>query len=143
MRWVILAARFWLGLWMLLQGLDWWVRFWPQPTGVASHYLHIAFMQSGLFSVAKATEVLMGLALLTNRYVPLLCVVGFPVTFNVAWVQFVIEGAHLSGYFVLFTHLFLLIVYLRHYRCLLALKGAPLDSLEEIPGILARRNEPC
>jgi hypothetical protein len=125
---------------MVLQGLNWWIRYWPQPTGIASHYLHIAFMQSGLFSIAKATEVLMGLSLLTNRYVPLMCVVAFPVTFNVAWVQFVMEGPRLGGYFVLFTHLYLLAAYLPHYRTLLATSGMPITSVNEVPAILARRN---
>jgi len=128
MRWVILAARLCLGAWMLFFGLNWWFRFSPQPTGINSHYLHLAFIQSGLFSVAKLTEALVGLSLLTNRYVALMCVIGFPVTFNVAWVHFVMEGPHLSGYFVLFTHLFLLIVYLPYYRSMLRAKASPITE---------------
>jgi putative oxidoreductase len=139
MRWIFITARFWLGLWMLYYGLNWWFRFSPQPIGIKSQYLHLAFMHSGLFSVAKITEALMGLSLLTNRYAPLMCVLAFPVTFNVAWVHFVLEGPHLSGYFVLLTHLFLLFMYLPHYRGMLAAKGTPLTSWEEVMQTIERR----
>lgn len=139
MKWVLITARFWLGLWMTFMGLNWWFRFFPQPTGIHSHYLHLAFIDSGLFTVAKLTESVMGISLLTNRFVPLMCVIGFPVTFNVAWVHFVLEGAHLTGYFVLLTHIFLLIMYAPHYRAMLATRGTPLSSWQEAKSILTHR----
>jgi hypothetical protein len=138
MKWIVVSVRWWLGLWMLYHGLNWWFRFSPQPVGINSQYLHLAFMHSGLFSVAKTAETLMGLALLTNRFVPLLCVVGFPVTFNVAWIHFVLEGPRASGYFVLFAHLFLLVVYAPHYRDMLISQGRPMTSWDDLKHFLRR-----
>jgi hypothetical protein len=124
------VTQFWFGLWMLFFGLDYYFQWLPQPLGIKSRYLHLAFIQSGLFDVAKVTEIIVGLSLLTNRFVPLSLILSVPVIFNVCWVHFVIEGPHPSGYFLLFSQIWLLVVYLPYYMPFLTPKADPMDRLD-------------
>ncbi|MDX9874741.1 MAG: hypothetical protein RBS88_07500 [Spongiibacteraceae bacterium] len=140
---VVAVARFWLGFWMVFWGLNWFVGFFPQPTGgPGSHELHLALMDSGLFSLAKLLETLLGISLLTNRFVPAALVAVAPVTVIVAWVH-VLDGPGAPGYFVTFTHLFLLIMYSPHYFGMLAFKARPAESLNELLPRGPSRSQVC
>ena len=124
----VLVVRWYLGLWMLFWGFNWFLRFVPQPMGIKSNYLHVAFMQSGLFSCAKLLEIALGLALLANRAVPPMLVVVFPVTVMVAFIDLWVESlwrVKVWGLLVLLSHLFLLLAYARYYRPALRWKAEP------------------
>ena len=124
----VLIVRWYLGLWMLFWGLNWFFRFVPQPMGLNSNYLHVAFMQSGLFSCAKSLEVLMGASLLLNRGVPLMLVVVFPVTVMVAFIDLWVESLwriKIWGMLVLLSHVYLLAAYNRYYRPMLQWRAQP------------------
>lgn len=79
------VARLFLGLVYFVFGLNGFLHFLPMPPleGTAGTVLG-AFVASGyLLTFVKATEVVVGLALLGNRFVPLALVVGAPVTLNI------------------------------------------------------------
>ena len=128
MRIIIMTTKFWLGLWMLFWGLNWFVDFVPQPPGgPGSQELHYALMHSGLFTGAKILEIFFGLSLLSNRLVPFALVVCAPVTAIVGWIH-VLDGPGAPGYFVVFSHIFLLCAYLPYYEKFLVWNSQPLNA---------------
>lgn len=129
MKIVTACARFWLGLWMLFWGLNWFVEFLPQPIGGRSAELHLALMHSGLFTAAKILEIALAIALLANRFVPLALVLSAPVTVIIAWVH-MLDGPGAPGYFVVLTHVFLLWSYSPYFLSMLAARAHPLT----VPG---------
>ena len=132
------TIRIFLGAWMLYFGMNYFVLFSPQPMGVHSRYLHEAFMESGLFAVAKMSEIVLGIALLSNRLVPLALVATFPVSVIVAWLGLVIEEPRFWPATILISHILLLVAYLPHYFPMLVWKARPLRRLSELPqGFLA------
>lgn len=129
---VLTAVRLLLGTVLFLNGLNWFfkiitpypsmsdfVDYLPPPDIVG------ALIENGvLFHLAKAIEVVTGLALLSNRLVPLALVGGFSVTVTV----FVVDvfkpewrlRAFLMGSGTFAMTLTLLIAYFDHYRPMLA-----------------------
>ena len=81
------AARLLLGLCFFVFGLNGFLNFIPPPTEPMPEgavKLGTAFMESGyLFQLIKGTEVVAGLLLLCNRFVPLALVVLAPVVLNI------------------------------------------------------------
>lgn len=82
------TVRWLLGVQCLLSGLNWWYKVLPFPNLFDPPGMPVkspivgAMIQSGwMFTAAKAVEVLLGLALVANRFVPLMLVVSFPVIF--------------------------------------------------------------
>ncbi len=137
MKIVTACARFWLALWMLFWGLNWFVEFLPQPIGGRSAELHLALMHSGLFTAAKLLEIVLAIALLANRFVPLTLVLSAPVTAIIAWVH-MLDGPGAPGYFVVFTHIFLLWAYSPYFLSMLAPRAEPLaDPASSLPSLAA------
>jgi hypothetical protein len=82
------AARIVLGLVFFTFGLDGFLHFVPQPDPstmpAGAMALGAAFMASGyMFPLIKGTEVLVGMLLLANRFVPLSLVLLAPVMVNI------------------------------------------------------------
>lgn len=82
------TVRLLLGIQCLLSGLNWWYKVLPfpnlfDPPGMPVKSAIVgAMIQSGwMFTAAKTIEVLLGLALVLNRFVPLMLVASFPVIF--------------------------------------------------------------
>ncbi|MEY3012672.1 MAG: hypothetical protein RIT45_1407 [Pseudomonadota bacterium] len=82
---VYTGARLVLGLVFFVFGLNGFFGFIPQPehTGAAGAFLGGLASASYFFPLLKGTEVLVGLALLTHRLVPLALVVLAPITLNI------------------------------------------------------------
>jgi len=91
---VVYAVQFFFGAWFLYNGLNFFISFFPQPSGSSalSHELISALIDSKLFAVVKALEALTGLALLANRFVPLAAVLAFPISFCIAHLNMVANG---------------------------------------------------
>lgn len=129
-------ARVLMGTIYTLNGLNWWYKiitpypslsdfahFYPPPDVVG------AMIENGiLFHMVKATELLTGVVLLSNRWVPLMLVLAMPVTVPV----FVVDAfwhPHLRGVLMgtgsLLLNGFLLLTFFGHYRTLLTVHSAP------------------
>jgi hypothetical protein len=85
-RRMLVWTRWLLGAQYLLDGVNWWYKMFPFPnlhdplTAAAKHMVLVEMIRTGwMFQSAKAMEVLTGIALLSNRFVPLALVVSFPV----------------------------------------------------------------
>jgi putative oxidoreductase len=85
MKIVILIARLLLGLVFVVFGLNGFLNFLsmgPMPTGLAGHFIGALF-QSHYFWVVAGIQVVGGLLLLVNRFVPLALVLLGPVIVNI------------------------------------------------------------
>ena len=85
MRIVTLIARILLGLMFIVFGLNGFLNFLnmgPMPTGLAGQFIG-ALVQSHYFWVVAALQVIGGVLLLINRYVPLGLVLLGPVIVNI------------------------------------------------------------
>jgi hypothetical protein len=132
MQATITIFRLLVGAWMLWNGLNHWVGWTPQPLGDKSHYLHLALIQSGLFAIAKISEIAVGAALLANRMVPSLLVMTYPVSVIIAWMALVIEDPRPAGTILILAHTGLLIAYFPHLYPMLAWKARPIRSAGEL-----------
>lgn len=82
----VVIVRWVLGVQCLLSGLNWWFRILPFPNildpvgGPMKHQVIAAMIATGwMFSAAKIVEILVGVALLANRFAVLILVVAFPI----------------------------------------------------------------
>lgn len=85
MRVLLLVARLLLGLLFLVFGLNGFLNFLsmgPMPTGLAGQFIG-ALIQSHYFWVVAGLQVIGGILLLVNRYVPLALVLLGPVIVNI------------------------------------------------------------
>jgi len=88
---IIYAAQFFFGGWFLAHGLNYWLEFFPQPHGSSpiSRELIMALIHSGLFDIVKGVEVLTGILLLLDLFVPLAIVLAVPVALSIAHLNMV------------------------------------------------------
>lgn len=133
---VVTAARLMMGVIYLVSGVNWWFKLiTPYPS--ISDFVNAppppdmvgAMIKTGvLFHVVKATELLAGIALLANRFVPLMLVAVLPVTVNIAIVD-VFFVAHQRGIIMgsgaLVLNLVLMLAYIGHYRGVLTSRATP------------------
>jgi uncharacterized membrane protein YphA (DoxX/SURF4 family) len=95
-RWftlLVYAAQFFFGGWFLFHGLNHWVHFFPQPPGSASISSEVirGLIKSGIFDWVKGAEVLIGILLLLNRFVPAAAVMAVPISFVIAYLNIAVE----------------------------------------------------
>lgn len=96
MRIVILIARVLLGLAFVVLGLNAFLQFLsmgPMPTGLAGQFMGALF-QSHYLQVVAALQILGGLLLFLNRFVPLGLVILGPIIVNILLYHFLL---HLGG----------------------------------------------
>ena len=79
------AARLLLGLIFAVFGLNGFLHFLPMPPheGAAGAFIGGLAAAGYFFPLLKATEIVAGLALLANRFVPLTLVILAPITINI------------------------------------------------------------
>lgn len=132
---LLTLIRLLLGTVCFLNGLNWFFKIitpYPSITDFIDYLppddIVGALIENGvLFHMAKAIEVVTGIALLANRFVPLALVVGMSVTVTV----FVVDvfkpefrlRAFIMGAGTMAMSLALLCAYLDHYRPMLAFKA--------------------
>jgi len=82
---LVYGTQFFFGGWFLAHGLNYWLGFFPQPHGSSStsRELILALISSGLFDIVKAVEVVTGVLLLLNLFVPLAIVLAVPVALSI------------------------------------------------------------
>ncbi len=82
-----------------------------------------ALIATGLYTVVKLVETIVGICLLTNRFVALAAIVELPISIVIAWLCFFVDGTPnivFSGAREITFNLIILAFYGRHYLPLLA-----------------------
>ena len=131
MKYAVWFVRLVFGAWMIPAGVNHFVPIFPQPLGSQplSHELIVALIDSHLFDLVKAVELLAGICVLTGFFLPLALLVCMPVSFCVFFWDAPLEGygsrAALFGYSVLTCNLLLCLAYVHSYRTMFALRSAP------------------
>lgn len=127
-RHIATGIRILLGLMMLVFGLNGFLNFIPQPTTPMPEGA-VAFvgalMKSGyMFQLIAGTQLLVGLMLLLNRFVPLALVLLAPFMVNSVAFHIFLERSGLPMSLVVFgLQLYLAWVYRKAYRPLLTAKA--------------------
>lgn len=126
----IIGLRSLFGLWNVFFGLVFFSHIngftfvIPQPMGHGelTPYLNQTLIDTQLFHIVKAIEIVVGILLIVNRAVPLALCVYFPITVVIFQVNMFLEeftaGPYIALVYVL-IHLFLFWAYRQHYRSML------------------------
>ena len=85
-RFIVYCMQFFFGGWFFVHGLNHWLHFFPQPPGSSPQGAALigALINSGMFDLIKAMEVVTGAMMLANRFVPLAIVLAAPVGIGIA-----------------------------------------------------------
>lgn len=121
------VVRILLGLTFFVFGLNGFLNFLPQPPMPAAAGAFIGGLVSTgyLFPLLKGTEVIVGLLLLSNRFVPLALTLIAPVIVNiVAFHVFLVPGPAMVV-FLLASEIYLAWAYRDAFRGVLAARNAP------------------
>ena len=121
------AARYLLGSIFFVFGLNGFLGFLPQPplSPEAGAFMGALAATGYMFPLIKGTEVLAGLLLLSNRFVPLSLALLAPITVNiVAFHTFLSPGLGLPAV-VIALQLYLAYAYRAQYRSMLQASATP------------------
>ena len=141
MKYAVWFLRLLFGAWFIPAGLNHFVPLFAQPMGSAplSNEMIVALLNSHLFDLVKAVELVAGVCVLFGFYTPLALVICVPVSFCVFWWDTPLEGwgtpANKFGEAVLATNLLLCLSYWKSYASMFAIKSTPraLDDLQSAP----------
>lgn len=129
MKYAVWFVRLLFAAWMITAGLNHFVSLFPQPMGTQplSMELIVALLDSHLFDLVKAVELIAGIGLLFGFYTPLALLICMPISFGVFYWDAPLEGwgsvAAIFGYSVLLSNVLLLLAYHRYYRPMLTLRA--------------------
>lgn len=138
MKYAVWALRLLFAAWMIPAGLNHFVPLFPQPMGSQplSHELIVALLDSHLFDIVKAVELIAGVSVLTGIYTPLGLVMCMPVSFCVFWWDTPLEGwgsrASYFGITALVCNSLLCLAYIKSYAAMFSLRARP-----RVPGAAA------
>lgn len=122
MKALVTAARLLLGAWMLANGINhFFLGLWPAPTGhePLAMQLMAAFLNSGLFDVAMAIELVTGALILAGLLVPLALCVLMPVSTCALYWSAVLEHRPIGAALALAVFALnglLMLCYIDYYR---------------------------
>lgn len=150
MKYAVWFFRLVFAAWMIPAGLNHFVRLFPQPMGSKplSHELIVALIDSHLFDLVKAVELLAGICVLLGFYTPLALIVCMPVSFCVFFWDAPLEGwgsrAAIFGYSALLSNVLLCLAYIGSYRTMFALRSIPraFGGAADAPGAAAHAAGP-
>ena len=131
MKYGVWFVRLVFAAWMIPAGLNHFITLFPQPMGTKplSHEMIVALLDSHLFDLVKAVELLAGISVLTGFYTPLMLIVCMPVSFCVFYWDTPLEGwgsrASIFGGAVLVANVLLCLAYLKSYRSIFAMRATP------------------
>ena len=126
MKYAVWFVRLIYAAWMIPAGLNHFIRLYPQPTGnqPLSTGVFLALLDSGMFTLVKATELVVGLAVLFGFRLPLFLLMALPVSFNVWYWDTELQGwwtaSAIYGWAVLACNLTLCLAYWESYRPMFA-----------------------
>ncbi|HTT01047.1 MAG TPA: hypothetical protein VMG11_03075 [Steroidobacteraceae bacterium] len=126
----VTALRIVFGLHFLVNGANFFFHFFAvsAPQNPLATQFMKAMVETGvIFTAVKTVEVVTGVALLANRFVPLALVVALPVSVNVFFVDVFLIGTWFGGWVLgagtLLLNVVLLFAYLKYYRPMLCAKA--------------------
>ena len=131
MKYAVWFVRLLFAAWMIPAGVNHFVTLFPQPMGSQplSHELIVALLDSHLFDIVKAVELIAGISVLTGFYIPLALLLCMPVSFCVFYWDTPLEGwgsrASVFGEAVLLCNVLLCVAYIRSYSAMFALRAKP------------------
>jgi uncharacterized membrane protein YphA (DoxX/SURF4 family) len=129
MRYGVWFLRLLFAAWMIPAGVNHFYPLFPQPLGSQplSQELIVALIDSELFALVKAVELVAGLGLLFGAWVPLMLLICMPVSFGVFYWDAPLEGwgstAAIYGYAVLLTNVLLCLAYYKSYQAMFTVRA--------------------
>src|SRR5574341_733248 len=127
-RIVTAIVRVLLGLMFLVFGLNGFLNFMPAPKDLPPDIITVTtgLMKGGYTAVVSATEIIVAVLLLTNRFVPLALVLLAPIVVGIITFHIAIAPATIiPGIVVLVMELYLAWVYRGAFRPMLRAKVSP------------------
>lgn len=129
MKYPIWFFRLLFAAWMIPAGLNHFVQIFPQPMGSQPLSMEMvsALIDSHLFDLVKAVELLAGIGVLFGIYTPLCLLICLPVSFGVFYWDAPLEGwgsgAAIFGYATLFCNAVLCLAYYKSYQSMFTLRA--------------------
>ena len=126
MKYAVWFVRLIYAAWRIPAGLNHFVRLYPQPTGNQPLSIEVftALLDSGLFTLVKAVELLAGVAVLTGFRLPLMLLAVLPGSFTVWYWDTELQGwwtaSAIYGWAVLSCNVLLCLAYWPSYRAMFA-----------------------
>lgn len=141
---VLIFFRIMLGAWMIVSGtshllsLFGFAPVFPQPLGNfhPSNVMLVSLLEVGMFDIVKTVELLVGLCLVFNIFIPLVLAVALPISYMVFHNSIVLNVRYdriFSTYmsvWCLYMNLILLLAHIRYYLPMLKMH-APMGKLED------------
>jgi len=144
--------RLFLGAWMIVSGTSYWLHqfgyqpIFPQPFGTLpdSNKMLITFVEVGLFDLVKTLEIVGGLMLVCNVFVPLGLVILFPISgmvfYNAVFLNHRYDGILSVTYMgtgCLYMNVILLLAYIKYYLPMLSLnaRSGSIADIKRLPEI--------
>lgn len=156
-RLILTLMRLTLGAWMINSGLSHWLTNWgfppifPQPLGTlpASNAMLVTLIETGVFDIVKACELLGGILLLLDLFVPLALAMTLPISFMVFFNAIVLNLRYellfstSMSVWCLYLNVILILAYLRYYLPLLTCRASlgSLDDFRKLPMVFGSQPE--
>lgn len=131
---IVSVMRLYLGAWMIMSGTSYWLTqfglptIFPQPVGNTplSSQMLVTMIEVGLFDVVKTCEIVGGLMLLFNRFVPLGLIICLPIS-AVVWYNAIILNHRVDrlfnptymGVMCFYMNILVMLAYVKYYAPLL------------------------
>ena len=131
--------RLYLGAWMIMSGTSYWLTafglpaIFPQPVGNTplSSQMLVTMIEVGLFDVVKICEIVGGLMLVFNRFVPLGLAICLPIS-AVVWYNAIILNGRTDrlfnptymGVMCLYLNILVMLGYIRYYLPMLSMHSS-------------------
>ncbi|MEO6080276.1 MAG: DUF805 domain-containing protein [Steroidobacteraceae bacterium] len=137
MKYPIWYLRLVFASWMIIAGLNHFIPLFRQGMGSQplSQELIAALIDSHLFDIVKAVELIAGIGVLTGLFSPLAVLLCMPISFCVFWWDAPLEGwgsrAAIFGAGTLVCNVLLCLAYIRNYRTMFALRVTP-QALQQL-----------
>ena len=139
MKYAVWFVRLVYAACMIPAGLNHFVRLYPQPIGNQPLSIEVftSLLDSGLFTLVKAVELLAGLAVLFGFRLPLMLLMVLPVSFTVWYWDTELQGwwtgCAVYGWAVLSCNVLLCLAYWPSYRAMFAADLRPHLALPGTP----------
>jgi uncharacterized membrane protein YphA (DoxX/SURF4 family) len=135
MKIATIIVRILLGLMFLVFGLNGFLNFIPTPKDIPADTMAVmgSLMKAGYMDVVAGTEILVGVLLLINRFVPLALALLAPIIVGILTYHIYMAPSSIGpGVVVLVMELFLAWAYRNAFRPMLAMRVTPSRN-ESVP----------